>query len=131
MPGFKCFEEIPVWTEARELVGLVYRMTARGPFCRDFGLRDQVRRAAVSVMSNIAEGFESQSDRHFISYLCRARGSAAEARCQLYIAMDQLYITKGEFDQAFRKSSEISRMLTGFITYLQSTRASMKRRGRI
>ena len=78
------FEEPDVWKNAKELTSLIYRLSAAGSFARDFGLRDQMRRAAVSIMSNIAEGFESQTQVMFIQYLARAKGSAGELRAQLY-----------------------------------------------
>jgi four helix bundle protein len=91
------FEEIEAWQLARELTNLVYGFTGQEKFSRDFGLKDQIRRAAVSAMSNIAEGFESQTQAQFIRYLGIAKASAAEVRSQLYVALDQQYITQDEF----------------------------------
>jgi four helix bundle protein len=95
------FEELDVWQRAKELTNLIYGLSNSGTFARDFGLRDQMRRAAVSIMSNIAEGFESQTQAMFIQYLGRAKGSAGELRAQLYIALEQKYITNDEFKSAF------------------------------
>ena len=97
MTTAKRFEELEVWQKARELTNLVYKYSSDGVFARDFGLRDQMRRAAVSIMSNIAEGFESQTQALFIKYLAYAKGSAGELRAQLYIARDQGYTTDEEF----------------------------------
>lgn len=88
MPGISRFEDIQAWQTARELTNLVYKQSEKGQFARDFGLRDQIRRATVSIMSNIAEGFESRTDIQFINYLGHARASAGEVRSQLYIALD-------------------------------------------
>lgn len=83
------FEDILGWQSGREICNLVYRLTQTGSFSRDYGLRDQMRRAAVSIISNIAEGYESQNNRTFVRYLFIAKGSAAEVRAQAYIALDQ------------------------------------------
>ncbi len=89
MPGITQFEDIEAWKTARQLTNAVYAHTNHQGFNRDFGLRDQIRRASVSVMSNIAEGFESRTDVQFINFLGMARASAGEVRAQLYIALDQ------------------------------------------
>ncbi len=86
------FEDLLVWQRARELTRVIYELTQGGAFARDFGLRDQIRRAAVSVMSNIAEGFERGSDTEFGHFLSIAKGSCGEVRCQLYVASDQGYV---------------------------------------
>ena len=93
----KRFEELDVWQTARELTRRVYEISNKGEFARDFGLRDQMRRAAVSVMSNIAEGFESGTRPLFINYLGHAKGSAGEVRAQLYVSLDVGYISAEEF----------------------------------
>lgn len=114
------FEELEVWQKAKELTNLIYRLSASGSFARDFGLRDQMRRAAVSIMSNIAEGFESQTQAMFIKYLGHAKGSAGELRAQPYIALEQEYITNDEFQSAFSLAELCSRKLAKFIRYLES-----------
>jgi four helix bundle protein len=91
MAGIARFEEIEAWKTARQLTNLVYKMTEQGAFAKDYGLKDQIRRASVSVMSNIAEGFESRTDVQFINYLGHAKVSAGEVRSQLYIALDMKY----------------------------------------
>jgi four helix bundle protein len=120
MPTISRFEEIEAWKTARELTNLVYQFTAQDKFSRDFGLRDQIRRAAVSVMSNIAEGFESQTQAQFIRYLGIAKASAGEVRSQIYVALDQCYISKDQFDQAFDLSDKALRQLVRFVAYLES-----------
>jgi len=86
------FESLRVWHDARRLTSKIYEVTKDGAFGHDFGLRDQVRRASVSVMSNIAEGFERRGDKEFLRFLQIARGSAAEVRSQLYVAQDAGYL---------------------------------------
>jgi four helix bundle protein len=120
MPTIMRFEEIEAWQTARELTKLVYTLTEQGAFARDFGLRDQVRRAAVSVMSNIAEGFESQTQPQFIRYLGTAKASAGEVRSQLYVSQDLGYITEEQFSDASRLAEKASRQVSRFMTYLES-----------
>ncbi len=120
MATIKRFEDLEIWQKSRELTKLIYEVSNHGPFGKDFGLRDQIRRAAISVMSNIAEGFESETQDLFITYLGRAKASAGEIRSQLYIALDLNYITKSEFDPALDLVEECSRQLYGFIKYLKS-----------
>ena len=120
MATAKRFEDLEVWQKAKELTNLIYRLSSAGTFSRDFGLRDQMRRASVSIMSNIAEGFESQTQALFIQYLGHAKGSAGELRAQLYIALEQSYMTKDEFDSAFTLAEVCSKQLARFIQYLES-----------
>lgn len=121
MGGIERFENIEAWKQARELAKKIYAKSNSDHFSRDFGLRDQIRRAVVSVMSNIAEGFERGGDKEFVQFLYLAKGSCGEVRCQLYIARDQDYISETEFDQLTGECIAISRMLSGFITYLQKS----------
>jgi four helix bundle protein len=120
MTTAKRFEDLEVWQKAKELTNLTYRLSSAGNFARDFGLRDQMRRAAVSIMSNIAEGFESLTQVVFVQYLARAKGSAGELRAQLYIARDQEYITDDEFQFAVALAETCSRKLARLIQYLES-----------
>lgn len=94
------FEDLRVWQNARKLANMIYDFSSVGEFAHDFGLRDQMRRAAVSVMSNIAEGFESRTQAMFIEYLGRAKASAGELRAQLYLALDRKYIDKNQMQNA-------------------------------
>lgn len=89
MTGITRFEEIEAWKTSRQLTNAVYEAGNQTGFNRDFGLRDQIRRASVSVMSNIAEGFESRTDVQFINFLGMAKASAGEVRAQIYVALDQ------------------------------------------
>ena len=113
-------EEIKAWQEARELVKEIYSVTSKGRFASDFGLRDQIRRASVSVMSNVAEGYARSSDKEFARFLNIALGSAAEVQSQLYVALDLAYITDNEFDRLYNLSSKTAKLITGFINYLKS-----------
>ena len=119
MAVFERFEDIKSWQRGRELCRLVYSATKKGAFSRDFGLRDQMRRAAVSVISNIAEGFESQNNRTFIRYLYIAKASCGEVRAQSYIALDQDYISQEEFNAIYALASETSRLIAGLVAYLK------------
>lgn len=121
MSTFKRFEEIGAWQKARELTKKIYEVTRTGPFAKDFALRDQIRRAATSVMSNIAEGFERDGRKEFIQYLSTAKGSSGEVRSQLYIALDQQYVSRGVFQELTDISINICRMITGLMHYLQSS----------
>ena len=98
---------------------VVYQMTSVGAWTRDFGLRDQVRRAAVSVASNIAEGFARETNIEFCRFLAIARGSACEAKTQMYIALDLGYLEQSHFDDVYRQIDCICRMLTGLMQYLR------------
>ena len=120
MPTISRFEEIEAWKTARQLTNLIYEFSAHEKFSRDFGLRDQIRRAAVSVMSNIAEDFESQTQAQFIRYLGVAKASAGEVRSQLYVALDQSYVSEEQFDQAFDLADKALRQVVRFIAYLVS-----------
>ena len=115
------FEDIQAWQKARELVRSIYEITSRGDFAKDYSLKDQIRRASVSVMSNIAEGFSRQTDKEFTQFLHIALGSVAEAQSQLYIAQDLRYISKEDFNKIYKLGSETARLITGFIKYLKGT----------
>jgi four helix bundle protein len=93
MTKIERFEDIDAWKTARILTSKIYSLSAEGPLSRDFGLRDQLRRAAVSVMSNVAEGFERGGDKEFLQFLSLAKASCAEVRSHLYVALDQAYLT--------------------------------------
>lgn len=92
MATFKRFEEIESWKKSRELTNRIYKVSRKTDFARDFGLKDQIRRASVSIMSNIAEVMDRGGTAEFIQFLATAKGSAGEVRCQLYVAADQGYI---------------------------------------
>jgi len=120
MPTITRFEEIEAWQTARELTKLIYSVTDEGKLSRDFGLKDQIRRASVSIMSNIAEGFESQPRVLFIRYLGIAKASAGEVRSQLYVSRDMNYLTEEQFSTLFRMAEKASRQIARFISYLEA-----------
>ena len=115
------FEDVEAWKKARELVNSVYSVTSKGPFAKDYSLKDQVRRASISVMSNIAEGYARQTDKEFIQFLSIAKGSASEVQSQLYVALDLKYISAATFKQLYELSEETIKLLSGFIKYLKGS----------
>jgi len=119
--SFQRFEDIGAWQRGRELARLIYQITDRDPLARDFGLRDQLRRAAVSVVSNIAEGFERGGTGEFRQFLSQAKGSAGEIRAQLYVALDAGLVSQKEFEAAYALADETGRMIAGLIRYLRQT----------
>ncbi|MEM6562760.1 MAG: four helix bundle protein [Planctomycetota bacterium] len=108
------FEQLDAWQRARELTREVYGVTATGTFSRDFGLRDQIRRAAISIMSNIAEGFERGTTKDNHRFVCIAKASAAEVRSQLYVALDAGHVDRNTFDDLQALGNEVSRLLGGY-----------------
>ena len=120
------FEDIAAWQKAREMTRMLYKCSRRGEFARDFSLKDQMRRSSSSVMSNIAEGYERDGNKEFIQFLSQAKGSCGEVRSQLYVAMDQEYITDEEFKIFRDMAVETSKMLSGLMSYLRQS----EKRGR-
>jgi len=120
MAAFKTFEEINAWQNAKVLVREVYAMTGSGDFSKDYGLKDQIQRAAVSICSNIAEGFERRGNKEFINFLWIAKGSAAEVCSQLHNAKDLGYITDERFKSMYNSAKQIGGMLFNLITVLSS-----------
>jgi four helix bundle protein len=121
------FEDLEAWKLARALTALVYTCSGVGKFGHDFALRDQIRRAAISIVSNIAEGFERDGDKEFIQFLSMAKGSCGEVRAQLYLALDQKYISEAEFQDLTTKAIQLSRMISGLIRYLRQSQLSGKK----
>ena len=115
------FEDIQAWQKARLLTNAIYQMTAHGEFARDFGLRDQIRRAGVSSMSNIAEGFEREGNREFIQFLTHSKGSTGEVKSQLYVALDARFVSQREFDDVYHLADETGRLIGGFMNYLRTS----------
>jgi len=113
--GYQSFKELRVWQEAKELAVNVYTATAQGSLSRDYGLKDQMQRAAVSIASNIAEGYERNSDKEFIRFLMIAKGSLSELRTHLEIAKDIHYVTQETFDLLEEKCKKIGAMITKLI----------------
>ena len=121
MATIKRFEDIEAWKRARKLAKGVYDASKLAKFARDFGLKDQIHRAAVSIMSNIAEGFERGGNQEFIQYLATSKGSCGEVRSQLYVALDQGYIDEQLFGELYRSAEAISKMLSAFMDYLRKS----------
>ncbi|CAG0970745.1 hypothetical protein ANRL3_01483 [Anaerolineae bacterium] len=122
MPTVQRFEDLEVWQEARELVKRVYQLTARFPKQETFGLANQMQRAAVSTMSNIAEGFERGANTEFIQFLFVAHASCGEVRSQSYVALDLNYAPQSEIDDIRERCERLSRRLKTFIEYLKHSR---------
>ena len=112
------FEDLEVWQHARELTRAIYKLTANGSFSRDYGLKDQMRRASVSTMANIAEGFSRRGDKEFCQFLFVAKSSAAELQSHAYVAVDQGYITETDFKGLYESLDHVSRMLSNLIKRL-------------
>ena len=123
MSTFTRFEEIESWKKARELTGAVYRVTRQAELARDFGLRDQLRRASVSIMANIAEGFGRGGNKEFVSFLSTARGSCAETKSHLYVARDAAELGQTEFDRLYAMATEVEGLISGLMKYLAATDA--------
>jgi four helix bundle protein len=115
------FEDIEGWQLARELTRQIYAAAARGAFAKDFGLRNQITRAACSTMHNIAEGFDGGSNPEFTKFLRYSQRSCLEAQSQLYVALDQNYITQGEFEAMYKQAALTHAKVGGFIRYLLGT----------
>jgi four helix bundle protein len=131
MASIERFEDIVAWQKGRKLKQALYDHTRKGSFATDFVLRDQIRRAAISVTANIAEGFERGGKNEFIQFLGHSKGSCGEIRDHLYTALDQRYISQEQFDDLYGNSIEVSRLIAGFITYLQgSTIRGVRFKGR-
>jgi four helix bundle protein len=107
------FEDLIGWQKARALTARIYQLTGEGKFARDYGLKDQIQRAATSIMSNIAEGFERGRPAEFHQFLSIAKGSCAELRSQLYIALDAGYINQDTFNELMTKAAEVGRIIGG------------------
>jgi four helix bundle protein len=111
------FKDLNVWKSSKDLAVEIYRLTEKGRFCQDFGLRDQMRRSSVSIPSNIAEGDDLESDKQSIKYFYIARGSLAELRTQILISAEIDYIQKEKFDELEKKCEKISAMIMGLIKH--------------
>ena len=111
--GVQRFEDLIAWQKPRKLTLVIYKLTGNDKFKRDFGLRDQIRRAAVSVMSNIAEGFERMGKAEFHRFLVMAKASCAGVRSQLYVALDVGYISQDQFNEVHDMAEEVARIIGG------------------
>jgi four helix bundle protein len=117
----KRFEDLDVWVAAKDASVMIYKITENESLRKDFGLKDQIRRASISVISNIAEGFERNGNKEFIQFLSIAKGSAGEVRAQLYIIKELDFINEDEFILLNEKITQVSKMLSGFINYLKQS----------
>ncbi|MGQ0540315.1 MAG: four helix bundle protein [Blastocatellia bacterium] len=115
------FEDTEAWKLSRESTKLIHGVSSTGNFSKDYGLRDQIRRSSVSMMSNIAEGFERDGDKEFVHFLSIAKGSCGEARSQLYVALDQQYITEDEFRVTYDSLHNTGNLIGGFMKYLKQS----------
>jgi len=122
MSTFKSFEEIEAWQKSREFTRQIYEQSNKGLLARDFGLRDQMRRACISMTSNVAEGFERSGTGEFLQFLAMAKGSTGEVRSHLYIALDQGYFDKASFDHLSSLSKKISQMIGSLRNYPKKTK---------
>ena len=122
------FEDVIAWQLARKLVNAIYSVSNKTEFAKDFGTRDQIRRAASSVMHNIAEGFDAGSDAEFIRFLRYSLRSASETQSHLYTTLDQGYIKKKQFDELYKKADVTKIKLHGFIGYLVRNKSRRKLR---
>ncbi len=121
MGTIKTFQDIEAWQKARILTRKVYEASKREGFIKDFGLRDQIRAASVSIMANIAEGFEREGNKEFKQFLSLAKASTAEVKSHLVVALDQAYIDQVLFTELQELTDEIGRMVAGFMGYLSNS----------
>ncbi len=121
MPTISRFEDLRIWQDSRELVKEIYQLTKMESFKKDYGLSSQMQRAAVSVMANIAEGFERNSNKEFTQYLFQSKGSCGELRSHLYLAMDLEYVSSKDVQILLDRTMNISRGLGAFISYLKGS----------
>lgn len=121
MAGFRKFEDILAWQKAREVTRDIYQTTTQGDFSKDFDLRSQIRRASISIMANIAEGFGRRSDKEFANFLNISHASACEVQSHLYIALDLNYINQERFNILYNSLSEITRMIYSLTEHLRKS----------
>ncbi len=121
MAKIEKFEDIESWKLAREITKQIYEISSTERFSRDFALVNQIRRASISILSNIAEGFERSGNKEFLQFLAIAKGSCGEVRAQLYVAFDQKYTDETKFRELTERLLEINRLIAGFMKYLQQT----------
>ncbi len=121
MARIETFEDMVCWQKGRELTKAVYRASRTGEFAKDYALRDQIRRACISVTSNIAEGFERGGDKEFHQFLSQAKGSCGEVRSQLFVALDEAYVTEAQFKAMKSLAVEASRAIAGMMGYLNGS----------
>ena len=121
MATITSFEEIQAWQKARELTKIIYKTTRAKEFSDDYDLKKQIRRATVSIMANIAEGFERGGTNEFVNFISIAKGSTGEMQSHLYVALDQEYISKDVFEKLYNEFKSIGKMLGSFMNYLNQS----------
>ena len=121
MAKIERFEGIQAWQKSRELNKNIYQVTTNPSFSKDFTLKDQIRRASISIMANIAEGFGRKSNKEFANFLNMSHGSAAEVQCHRYVALDLNYISKEDFEMLYQKAEEVPKMIQAFMNYLTNS----------
>jgi len=131
LPTIKSFDELPVWKDARKFANKIYNLTKKFPNKENYGLASQITRAAVSVGSNIAEGFDRYSKKDFIRFLIIARGSISEIQNDLYIALDLKYINQNDFQETYALAKELGKQINGFIKYLRSYDKNNSKNGKV
>ena len=120
------FEGLIAWQQARVLTKAIYKIARKGDFAKDFGLREQIQRASVSIMFNIAEGYERGNRNEFHQFLVIAKGSCAEVRSQLYVAFDVEYISQDDFNTLSQQCRHLSKIISGLKTSIQTQRKQAK-----
>jgi four helix bundle protein len=128
MSKIEMFEDTELWKKGRVIVNKIYDFSSAGEFAKDFAMKNQMRDAGLSIVSNITEGFERDGDKENLQFISYAKGSAGEARAQLYIAFDRNYISRQEFEETRAMLPEESRMCSGFMRYLRSSRLQGRKR---
>jgi len=116
----KAFEDLQVWQDSRAFVKSIYELTSLKNFSKDFGLKEQIQRASVSIMNNISEGYERDNNREFIKFLGYSKGSAGEVRSMLYVALDLNYISNDQFKISYDKAVSIITQISNFKKYLRN-----------
>ena len=123
---FNSFEDLQVWKDTRVLVSSIYKLTSEGKFNKDFGLKEQIQRASVSIMNNISEGFERNNNKEYIRFLGYSKGSAGEVRSMLYVATDLGYISQASFNTLYQLAINIITQISNFIKYLKKNSIVLK-----
>lgn len=121
MSKIEKFEDLIAWQKSKSFAIKIYSVTDEGKFAKDFGLRDQIRRAAISIVSNIAEGFERKGNKEFMQFLFISLGSIAEVKTQLIISHELNYLPKEKFEELNDSIVEIQKIVKGLVTYLKET----------
>ena len=121
MSKIEKFEGVVAWQKVRDLTQEIYARAKAGPFAKDFGLKDQIQRASVSIMGNVAGGFDRGGDKEFIQFLSISKGSCGEVKSHLYVALDQQYINATQFSGLYTSAVEMGRLLAGFMAHLKQS----------